>query len=354
MAEKQSSSLDLKGKISTVDANIKSIFDARKNIIAKLYEADKAGDAALAQQLADESVTLSRALERQEAEYTLLQEQEAKPELERIGKLRRELENQGRPAYSPIGGVVISNDPNPPTKERQREIVAELFNAKKGSRESEQLPVNVRAGVGALPTPEGELEYLKRTYPNANIVPFDAAGQTEYLIKNQDGTSLTTLDKGVAGTAGMLAVEAPIALGSTAAGIATAIGTRSPVTATAVAGGTEAALGTAADAITRAALGMPQQFGEDVSRRGLQAGIGTALGLGIDVVPSAMIANRVPSKFQNEFLQQFQGSAERLGLDYTSVPAGAQFGPQGLAAGEDLSGLFNKQNTKTSCKNKRR
>ena len=342
MAEKQSSNLDLKGKISTVDANIKSIFDARKNIIAKLYEADKAGDAALAQQLADESVTLSRALERQEAEYTLLQEQEAKPELERIGKLRKELENQGRPAYSPIGGVVISNDPNPPTKERQREIVGELYNAPVGSREAEQLPTGVRAGVGALPTPEGELEYLKRTYPKANIVPIDIAGQTEYLIKNQDGTSFTTLDKGVAGTAGMLAVEAPIALGSTAAGIATAIGTRSPVTATAVAGGTEAALGTAADAITRAALGMPQQFGEDVSRRGLQAGIGTALGLGIDVIPSAIVAARMPSNFQNEFLKSYKESVKRLGLPEATIPAGAQFGQQGLEAAQELSGQFPK------------
>jgi hemoglobin-like flavoprotein len=205
---------------------------------------------------------------------------------------------------------------------------------------AEQLPAGVRGGVGALPTPEGELEYLKRTYPKANIVPIDIAGQTEYLIKNQDGTSFTTLDKGVAGTAGMLAVEAPIALGSAAAGIGTAIATKSPVTATLAAGGTEAVLGTAADAITRAALEMPQQFGEDVGRRGLQAGIGTVLGLGIDVVPSAMIANRVPNKFQNEFLEQFQGSAERLGLDSTAVPAGAQFGPQGLTAGEDLSGLF--------------
>ena len=342
MAEKQSSGLDLTGQISAVDANIKSIFDARKNIIAKLAEADKAGNTVLAQQLADESVTLSRALERQETEYDLLKEQEAKPELERIGKLTRELEKTGFSAYSPIGGVTISNDPNPPTKERQRELVAQIYKApvREGGMAAEQLPTGVRAGVGALPTPEGELEYLKRTYPNANIAPINIGGQTEYLIKNPDGTSFTTLDKGVAGTAGMLAVEVPVALLSTGAGIATAIGTRSPVTATLVAGGTEAGLGTAADAITRAALKMPQQFGEDVSRRGLQAGIGTALGLGIDVVPSAMIANRVPSKFQNEFLEQFQGSAERLGLDSSAVPAGAQFGPQGLAAGEDLSGLF--------------
>jgi hypothetical protein len=265
-----------------------------------------------------------------------------KPGLEKTSKLYEELRRKPNATYMPFGGMLFSSDPTPPTRERAREIVGEIYNApvRKEGMAAEQLPAGVRAGVGALPTPEGELEYLKRTYPKANIVPIDIAGQTEYLIKNQDGTSFTTLDKGVTGTAGMFAVEAPIALGSAAAGIGTAIATKSPVTATLVAGGTELALGTVADAITRAALGMPQQFGEDVSRRGLQAGIGTALGLGIDVVPSAMIANRVPSKFQNEFLEQFQGSAERLGLDSTAVPAGAQFGPQGMAAGEDLSGLF--------------
>ena len=294
-------------------------------------------------------------IERFQVEYTSLEEQEAKPRLERIGKLSEELERERLPfdTFQPTGifvapsmpyygGMRLPSKDAPPTKERAREIVAQLYNAPvgEGGMATEQLPAGVRAGVGALPTPEGELEYLKRTYPKANIVPIDIAGETEYLIKNQDGTSFTTLDKGVAGTAGMLAVEAPIALGSAVAGITTAIGTKSPVTATAAAGGTEFVLGTGADAITRAILEMPQQFGEDASRRGLQAGIGTALGLGIDVVPSAMIANRVPNKFQNEFLQQFQGSAERLGLDSTAVPAGAQFGPQGMAAGADLSGLF--------------
>jgi hypothetical protein len=283
-------------------------------------------------------------IERLQVEYTSLQEQEAKPEQERISKLMQELRREPVSTYMPFGGMMLLNDPAPPTKERAREIVGEIYKAPvgKGGMVAEQLSAGVRAGVGALPTPEGELEYLKRTYPNANITPIDIAGQTEYLIKNQDGTSFTTLDKGVAGTAGMLAVEAPIAIGSAAVGIGTAIGTRSPVTATLAAGGTEAVLGTAADAITRAALGMPQQFGEDVSRRGLQAGIGTALGLGIDVVPSAVIAARMPSNFQNEFLKAYQNSVKRLGLPETAVPAGAQFGQQGLEAAQELSGQFPK------------
>jgi len=325
-----------------IEAEFLKINKANQIIAQNFREAKSSGN----QEKLQDSLNKIRVMKEREeflqTQYTSLQEQEAKPELERIGKLTRELEKTGFGAYSPIGGVTISNDPNPPTKERQRELVAQIYKApvSEGGMAAEQLPAGVRAGVGALPTPEGELEYLKRTYPNANIAPIDIGGQTEYLIKNPDGTSFTTLDKGVAGTLGSAAVEVPTALGSAAAGIATAIGTRSPVTATLVAGGVEAGLGTAADAITRAALKMPQQFGEDVSRRGLQAGIGTALGLGVDVVPSAMIANRIPSKFQNEFLEQFQGSAERLGLDSSAVPAGAQFGPQGLAAGEDLSGLF--------------
>jgi hypothetical protein len=345
-------------EIATKKAEIESEFSkinqTNQIIGQKLREAKASGDDDEYQSLIGKLRIIKNREEFLQGEYTSLQEQEDKPELERISKLGEEL-NQPYVSppprgLSPYGLMPTAPDStldlNVPTrqeqKQRKRDIVAQTYNAPvgKGGMSAEQLPAGVRAGVGALPTPEGEFEYLKRTYPKANIVPIDIAGQTEYLIKNQDGTSFTTLDKGVAGTAGMFAVDAPIALGSTAAGIATAIGTGSPVTATFVAGGTEAALGTAADAITRAALKMPQQFGEDVSRRGLQAGIGTALGLGIDVVPSAMIANRVPSKFQNEFLEQFQGSAERLGLDSTAVPAGAQFGPQGMAAGEDLSGLF--------------
>lgn len=352
MAEKQSSGLDLTGQISAVDANIKSIFDARKNIIAKLAEADKVGNTALAQQLADSAVTLSRALERQEAEYTLLQEQEAKPEQERISKLGQELRTPYAVApprgYAPYG--LMPNAPNItggdvyPTVEqdtqRKREIIGQLYNAPIGSKEAEQLPAGVRAGVGALPTPESELEYLKRTYPNANIAPIDVGGNTEYLIKNQDGTSFTTLDKGIAGTAGMLAVEAPLAVAEIGATLGTLAATKSPVTATLAGGATRATLGPIADSITRAALSMPQKVVESIGRRGLEAAIGTAAGLGIDVVPSTMIAARMPSGFKNEFLKAYQGSVKRLGLSESAIPAGAQFGKQGLETAQELSGQF--------------
>jgi hypothetical protein len=286
-------------------------------------------------------------------QYSSLQQQEEKPEQERISKLGQELRTPYAAGtsvvYSPYG--LMPNAPNltggnvnPTTLEqdtqRKREIVGELYNAPAGSREAEQLPAGVRAGVGALPTPESELEYLKRTYPNSNIAPIDIGGNTEYLIKNQDNTSFTTLDKGVAGTAGMLAVEAPLAVAEIGATLGTLAATKSPITATLAGGATRATLGPIADSITRAALSMPQKVVESLGRRGLEAAIGTAAGLGIDVIPSTMIAARMPSSFKNEFLKAYQGSVKRLGLPETAVPAGAQFGKQGLETAQELSGQF--------------
>lgn len=287
-----------------------------------------------------------------QVQYSSLQQQEEKPQQEQISKLGQELRTPYAVApprgYAPYG--LMPNAPNItggdvyPTVEqdtqRKREIIGQLYNAPVGSKEAEQLPAAVRAGVGALPTPESELEYLKKTYPNANITPIDVGGNTEYLIKNQDGTSFTTLDKGIAGTAGMLAVEAPLAVAEIGATLGTLAATKSPVTATLAGGATRATLGPIADSITRAALSMPQKVVESIGRRGLEAAIGTAAGLGIDVVPSTMIAARMPSGFKNEFLKAYQGSVKRLGLSESAIPAGAQFGKQGLETAQELSGQF--------------
>jgi hypothetical protein len=287
-----------------------------------------------------------------QVQYSSLQQQEEKPQQEQISKLGQELRTPYAVApprgYAPYG--LMPNAPNVtggdiyPTvqqdTQRKREIIGQLYNAPTGSPEAEQLPAGVRAGVGALPTPESELEYLKKTYPSANIAPIDVGGNTEYLIKNQDGTSFTTLDKGIAGTAGMLAVEAPLAVAEIGATLGTLAATKSPVTATLAGGATRATLGPIADSITRAALSMPQKVVESIGRRGLEAAIGTAAGLGIDVVPSTMIAARMPSGFKNEFLKAYQGSVKRLGLPESAIPAGAQFGKQGLETAQELSGQF--------------
>jgi len=334
-----------------IESEIQKIFQVGQVIDKKLDAAKASGN----QKEFDSLISDLRAIKEQEGfletQFSLLQEQEEKPKLEEVRKLTKELE--ASPSYAPnyigLGGggynvpPVITDQPSAEElKARQREVIGQLYNApvSKDGRMSEQLPAGVRAGVGALPTPESELQYLKKTYPNANIVPISVAGNTEYLIKNQDGTSFTTLDKGVAGTAGMLAVEAPLAVAEIGATLGTLAATKSPVTATLAGGATRATLGPVADYITRAALDMPQSVGESVLRRGTEAAIGTALGLGIDVIPASVIAARTPSNFKNEFLKTYEKSVKRLNLPPSAVPAGAQFGKQGLETAQELSGQF--------------
>lgn len=343
---------EVKKSKADIGAEIQKVFKLGQVIDQKLDAAKASGNQEEYNSLIEDLKTVKKEEKLLENQFSLLEEEQVKPEQERISKLGQELRTPYAAApprgYAPYG--LMPNAPNItggdvyPTLEqdiqRKREIIGQLYNAPTGSPEAEQLPAGVRAGVGALPTPESELEYLKRTYPNANIAPIDVGGNTEYLIKNQDGTSFTTLDKGIAGTAGMLAVEAPLAVAEIGATLGTLAATKSPITATLAGGATRATLGPIADSITRAALSMPQKVVESIGRRGLEAAIGTAAGLGIDVVPSTMIAARMPSGFKNEFLKAYQGSVKRLGLPESAIPAGAQFGKQGLETAQELSGQF--------------
>jgi hypothetical protein len=348
-----------------IELEIQKIFQVAKAIDQKLDAAKASGDKKEVDSLIDDLRLVKDREEFLQNEFSLLEEQEAKPQKEQISKLGQELRTPyerfpavnlfgfmpyiNKPAVEPFGLMPYINNPAvQPTAEedrnRKREIIGQLYNApiNEGGRIAEQLPAGVRAGVGALPTPESELQYLQKTYPDANIAPIDVGGNTEYLIKNKDGTSFTTLDKGIAGTAGMLAVEAPLAVAEVGASLGTLAATKSPITATLAGGATRATLGPIADSITRAALGMEQSVGESLLRRGTEAGIGTALGIGIDVIPASVIASRVPSNFKNEFLKTYQQSVKRLDLPSSAIPAGSQFGKQGLEAAQELSGQFPK------------
>lgn len=338
-----------------IEAEFTKINQTNKIIVDNLTKAKESGDNESYQSLIGDLRTMKEREDFLQNQYTSILDQEAKPKQEKIAQLGTELKTPYQPnpqaGYSPYGfgfpmGAGMTGSEAYKTKEqdtqRKRDIIAQVYNApvnEKG-RASEQLPAGVRGGVGALPTQESKLEYLQRTYPNSNIAPIDVGGNTEYLIKNQDGTSFTTLDKGIAGTAGMLAVETPIAIAETAAGLGTLAATKSPVMATLAAGGTRAAIGPIADSITRAALGMPQKVGESIERRGVEAAIGTAIGLGIDIIPASVIAARTPSNFNNEFLKAYKESFKRLGLEESLVPAGAQFGKQGLETAQELGAKF--------------
>lgn len=297
-------------------------------------------------------------------QFSDLSEEEAKPELERIQKLGEEL-RKPLPATMPVsyfmGGMSGTPTISPvEQKERQREIIGELLKTppSAGGRQSEQLPSGVRFGVGALPTPESEAEYLKQKYPDANITPITVAGNTEYLIKNKDKSVFTTLDKGVAGTAGMLAVEGSLTAAEIAAGLTTTAATKSPMAGNLAAGATRATLGPIADSITRASLGMPPKIGESIMRRGTEAGIGVAIGVGTDFAIPAIRASRIKSDFGNDFVRTLDESRGRLmareeqlaasqgrPVREIQVPLGARIGGQeGMRAQSELAGAYPRSN----------
>lgn len=331
---------DLQKNKDIIAENIKKLSDGVVEAGNRYKAAKAAGKLDEAQSYVDMIRKLNDQENLLQGQYVKLVEEEKQPELERISSLRKELEGSNVSFRSPL-----TSDYTPPTreerKERQRDVIAQLYNAppSDGGRAAEQLPAGVRFGVGALPTPESELEYLKMQYPDARITPMSVGNSTEFLIKTKDNKTFTTLDMGLAGAAGATAVEGPIIAGSTAAGIAAALATKSPMAGTATAATTEAALGTTADMITRAALGMPQNIGENVMRRGSQAAIGGALGVVGDVAIPAARAVRMPGGFANEFMREYAQSAQRLGLP-EAVPPGVQFGPMGLEGAQELAGDF--------------
>jgi hypothetical protein len=348
---------DLQKQKESISSDISKISLGIREAKNKYQAAITAGKDVEAQSYVDLGRNLYDKVKILQNQFSKLETEEEAPNLERISGLRKEIEKPivaPMPNYMGMGGRGGVGMPrsyeamyNMPSVEQQmatkRESIAQLFNAPvgEGGMAAEQLPTGVRFGVGALPTPESELEYLRQTYPDANITPMSVGGKTQFLIKTKDGKTFTTLDMGLAGFAGAAAVEAPIAIGSTAAGISAALATKSPMAGTATAAATEAGLGTVADMITRSALGMEQNIGENVARRGTQAAIGGALGAVGDVAIPAVRAFRVPSGTPNAFRQEFVESAERLGLP-EAVPAGSQFGPKGIEGAQELAGDFPK------------
>lgn len=365
MAEKQSSSIDLAGQISSVDANIYNIFDARKNILTKLKEADKNGDIELAQQLANEAMTLSDALEQQQSHYSLLQDKAEEPERKRreglLDELERPYEKPPLRGYSPYGLMPNAPDStvdlNVPERakqiERKREILSELGYIAPPSG-SEKLPASLLAQLGSLPTPEGKTQLLENTFGKGNVLPIDVGGNPEFVIKLPDGSTKTTLEQGLAGLAGAAAVEVPLTIAEGAAGLTALGATKSPYLAAGAAAGTRATLGTGIDEALRLSYGLGSDLSGSMARRGTEA----AIGLGLDAASAGVagsIASRMPSQFDNRFAQALETSQQRLMTaeqklaakqgrqpGVLEIPAGAAAGQIGVEIQSELAGRFSK------------
>ena len=307
-------------------------------------------------------------------QYSSLQEEEEKPQLEEVRQLSKELE--ARPSFMPnymgMGGggfntpPIMTDQPSPEEfKARQREVVGKLYNAPvgEGGVEGEMLPTSLMAQVATLPSPESKSQLLEKTYGKGNVLPIDLGGKTEFLIKNSDGSVKTTFNKGVAGLAG-IASEAPVVAAEIASFIGTLGATKSPTAAVLASSAVGGSVGSLIDEGLRYSYGLDSDISGTVARRGTEALIGAGIGGITDIAIPAMRATRIKNPFENAFAKELESAAERLmtreqklaakegrQAGVIQVPEGARLGgPQGVEMQSDLAGRYSGTNIANSAR----
>ena len=368
---------ELKQTKADIEDEFRKITETNKVIAQRLDAAKASGNNSDYDTLLNDLRSMKEREDFLQNQYSDILEQEKKPELERIQALSKELR---APMASPsvnyfamygrggIGGTPQVYDTQQPSIEQQmarkRELIGERFNLppSKGV-EAEKLPTSLMAQVETLYDPTSKAQLLTNYFGEGNVRPIDVAGNTEFLITQPDGSVKTTLNKGVAGLAGV-AAEIP----STAVEIGTFLGTlgatKSPAAAVGVSSAAGAATGALMDEGLRYAYGLKPDIGGTIARRGTQAVIGAGIGGVTDVAIPAFRASRIGDEFVNEFAKNLERSAENLmvreqrlavkqgrAVGEVNVPLGAKLaGPVGLEVQSELAGRYPKSNIASSAR----
>jgi hypothetical protein len=365
---------ELKQNKADIEDEFRKITETNKVIDQKLDAAKASGNNSEYDSLLNDLRLMKEREDFLQNQYSDILEQEKKPELERIQAIGEELR---APMAGPIanymgmygmGQNIPVYDTQQPSIERQmarkRELIGERFNLppSKGI-EAEKLPTSLMAQVETLYDPTSKAQLLTNYFGEGNVRPIDVAGNTEFLITQPDGSVKTTLNKGVAGLAGVAAEIPP-----TAAEIATFLGTlgttKSPVAAVGLSSAAGAATGALMDEGLRYAYGLKPDIGGTIARRGTQAVISAGMGGITDVAIPRFAAARIGDEFLNKFAKNLERSAENLmvreqrlaakqgrAAGEVNVPFAAKLaGPVGLEAQSELAGIYPKSNIASSAR----
>jgi len=281
------------------------------------------------------------------------------------------------PNYMNMGGIqgtgvmggYTPNYPGPSIEQQKatkREAVGQVYNLPvgKGGREAEKIPSSLMAQVETLHDPTSKSQLLEKTYGKGNVLPIDFGGKTEFFIKLPDGSVKTTLDKGIAGLAG-IATEAPVVASEIASFIGILGSTKSPALANVGSAATGAVVGSGIDTALRLSYGLSPDFSGTIARRGTGAVIGAATGTFSDVVIPAYRAARIADPFENKFGKVLEESADRLmakeknlaasqgrSFGEINVPVGARLaGQQGIDIQSELAGTYAGSGIATAARN---
>jgi hypothetical protein len=331
----------------------------------QLEQAQAAGDTNLATTLSNEILAIKREADRKSQRYADLDfeisGQMRSGASERLSSGLPSEEAMVSPATISMGGSMPAFsparfDPSRVAEEKKRDLAYVSGIAPENIDLSpEDVPAGQRFAMGALQTSESRAKYIQGKYKGQGVYPVNIDGRDEFLVVRPNGTAFTTEDKSFAGTAGAIAVEAPIIVGETAAFLGTLATTKSPALSYAAAAGTRTAMGSVIDSGLEQVLGIApfsENYFKAITRRGTEAVVGSLIGGVADVAGSKFLANRISPKFTNQFAEQLEQSAARLakrekasaaavGREAGEVyaPIGARIGgPLGLESQQYLAG----------------
>jgi len=347
-----------------IESELSKINQVNKIIAQKLDSAKASGNTNEYDSLINDLRTMKDREDFLQNNYTKLMTQEADLQVAEVSKkmdvLRRPvpvpfsspMQSMGMP-----GATALSTNQQSPKEvdERNRQIVGEIYNLPvgKGGREAEKIPSSLMAQVQTLYDPTSKSQLLEKTYGKGNVLPVDVGGNTEFFIKSPDGSVKTTLDKGIAGLAG-IATESPVVASEIASFLGILGSTKSPVAANVGSAAAGAVIGSGIDTALRLSYGLSPDFGGTIARRGTGAVIGAGTGMLTDVAIPAYRAARIPDPFENKFVKVLDESADRLmrkeeklaasqgrAPGEINVPVGARLaGQQGIDIQSELAGTY--------------
>ena len=354
---------ELKQNKAAIEDEFRKINETNKVIGQKLDAAKASGNTNEYDSLINDLRAMKDREDFLQNSYTKLMTQEAGLQVAEVSKLTSELRQE--PSYMPnymgMGGAynappMIANQQSPSElQQRQLEIVGEVYNLPigKGGREAEKIPTSLMAQVETLYDPTSKSQLLEKTYGKGNVLPVDLGGNTEFFIKSPDGSVKTTLDKGIAGLAG-IATEAPVVASEIASFLGILGPTKSPAAASVGSAAVGGVVGSGIDTALRLSYGLSPDFGGTIARRGTGAIISAGTGMLTDVAIPAYRAARIPDPFENKFFKVLDESANRLKAreenlaasqgrvaGEINVPVGARLaGQQGIDIQSELAGTY--------------
>ena len=354
---------ELKQNKAAIEDEFRKINETNKVIGQKLDAAKASGNTNEYDSLINDLRAMKDREDFLQNSYTKLMTQEAGLQVADVSKLTSELRQE--PSYMPnymgMGGAynappMIANQQSPSElQQRQLEIVGEVYNLPigKGGREAEKIPTSLMAQVETLYDPTSKSQLLEKTYGKGNVLPVDVGGNTEFFIKSPDGSVKTTLDKGIAGLAG-IATEAPVVASEIASFLGILGPTKSPAAASVGSAAVGGVVGSGIDTALRLSYGLSPDFGGTIARRGTGAIISAGTGMLTDVAIPAYRAARIPDPFENKFFKVLDESANRLKAreeklaasqgrvaGEINVPVGARLaGQQGIDIQSELAGTY--------------